>query len=410
MDFDDTPEEAAFRTEARTWLEANAPRPGDPDAWAGMEGAPAGSGAFDEFVERCKQWQRTLSDGGWACLTWPKEYGGQGLTSAHNMIFNQEVGQFGVTLGVLIPGLGFVGPTIIAHGSDEQKARYLPPLVRADEVWCQLFSEPGAGSDLANLRTKAERDGDEFVVTGQKVWNSFAHVADYGILLARTNPDVPKHKGISFFLVDMRSPGIEIRPIRQINGAAKFNEVFLDEVRIPASNVLGEVDGGWAVTHTTLMYERGQIGATRDRKLAQRMIDAARAGGTLDDPVVRQAIARAHTREQILRYFSLKLQTAIRQGKRPGAEASLMKLLVGNHLRDSAVDGMMVAGLDAVAGGEGPIGGDQWKDLLLWQYEVRFGGGTEEIQRNTIGESVLGLPREERVDKDLAFRDVKQSG
>ena len=410
MDFDDTPTEAAFRAEARAWLEANAPKPGDPEAWAGMEGAPAGSDAFTAFVERCRQWQRTLSDGGWACLTWPKEYGGQGMTSAQNMIFNQEVAHFGVTLGVLIPGLGFVGPTIIAHGSDEQKERYLRPMVHADEVWCQLFSEPSAGSDLANLRTRAVRDGDEFVVSGQKVWNSFAHVADFGILLARTNPDVPKHKGITYFLVDMRAPGVEVRPIRQINGAAKFNEVFLDEVRIPADHVLGEVDGGWAVTHTTLMYERGQIGATRDRKLAQRMIDDARRHGSLDDPEVRQAIARAHTREQILRYFSLKLQTAIRQGKRPGAEASLMKLLVGNHLRDSASDGMAISGMDGVAGGDGLIGGDQWKDLMLWQYEVRFGGGTEEIQRNTVGEQVLGLPREERVDKDLAFKDVPQSG
>ncbi|MCE7882907.1 MAG: acyl-CoA dehydrogenase [Actinobacteria bacterium ATB1] len=407
MDFDDTPEEAAFRAKARAWLEENAPLPGSPEAWAGIEGSPSDDGEFAVFLDRCREWQRTLKSSGWACLTWPVEFGGQGLTPAESLIWNQEVANFGVTLGPLIPSLGFVGPTIIAHGTGEQKARHIPPIVSGDAIWCQLFSEPGAGSDLANLATRAVPDGDSWVVSGQKVWNSFAHVADWGILIARTDPERPKHRGITYFLVDMRSPGVTVRPIRQISGAAKFNEVFLDEVRIPAGNVVGEANEGWKVVHTTLRYERSTISGIRDRRLTERLAETAGRRGSAGDPNVRQEIARTYVREQLVRYLTLRLQSAIRRGVAPGPEASVLKLAVGEHLMASAQAGLAISGPGSVAGGDAPVGGDDWKDLLLWQYEVRFGGGTEEIQRNTIGEVVLGLPAEPRVDKDLPYSQVR---
>ncbi len=239
MDFDDTPEEAAFRAEARAWLEAHAP------GHVAPPGARAAGG--DEWVQRCKAWQRALYDGGWAGITWPKEHGGRGGTALEQRIFDQEQARFGVSIGVFAVGIGMVGPTVITHGTEEQRARYLDPLLRGDEVWCQLFSEPAAGSDLAGLATRAVRDGGEFVVDGQKVWTSGAHHSQLGILLARTDPDKPKHRGITYFVVDMATPGIEVRPLRQINGAAHFNEVFLSGVHVPAANVVGRwtVAGAW---------------------------------------------------------------------------------------------------------------------------------------------------------------------
>ena len=243
MDFEDTPEEAAFRAEARAWLESKAtPR----------TGAEGRSMDKPDHVERCKAWQRTLYEGGWAGITWPKEYGGRGGTSMQQIIFNQEQARFDVSVGIFAVAIGMVGPTLIAHATDQQKKRYLDPMLRGGEVWCQLFSEPGAGSDLAGLGTRAIADGDTFVVNGQKVWTSGAHYSDVGILLARTDPDQPKHRGITYFLVDMRTPGIEVRPLRQINGVAHFNEVFLTDVRVPRENIVGEINGGWGVAQTTM--------------------------------------------------------------------------------------------------------------------------------------------------------------
>ncbi|MDQ1431031.1 MAG: hypothetical protein QOF40_1633, partial [Actinomycetota bacterium] len=253
MDFEDSPEDAEFRSEVRAWLQDHAkPRSGSGD-WSRSQDHP-------DYVERCKEWQHTLYEGGWGALTWPVEYGGRGLSGWHQAIFNQEAAHFDVSTGVFAVGIGMCGPTLIAHGSEEQKQRFLPALIRGEEVWCQLFSEPEAGSDLAGLKTRAVRDGDEFVVNGQKVWNSGAHHSDWGILLTRTDPDAPKHKGITYFLVDMRTPGIEVRPLVQITGHAHFNEVFLTDVRIPAKNVVGEVNAGWGPTHTTLANERTLIG------------------------------------------------------------------------------------------------------------------------------------------------------
>jgi alkylation response protein AidB-like acyl-CoA dehydrogenase len=253
---------AAFRAEAREWLEANATRrTRDVNEFkTRMTATDQTQDGELAHVEQCKAWQRKLFDAGFAGIEVPTEYGGQGRTLAEAQAFRQEMAKYEIDTGVFSVGLAMVVPTVLAHGTEEQKRQHVPALLRGDHVWCQLFSEPGAGSDLAGLTTRAERDGDVWVVNGQKVWNSFAHIADWGILLARTDWDVPKHRGITYFLVDMTTPGVEARPLRQITGVAHFNETFLTDVHIPAANVLGEVNGGWGVTQTTLMAERMLIG------------------------------------------------------------------------------------------------------------------------------------------------------
>ena len=254
MDFSDSPREAAFRAEARAFLEAHRPA-----RWR----HPFEDGVDErELLASQKAWQRTLYEHGWAAVLWPREYGGRGAGPIEAIIWNQELARAGLGESIFVVGTAMAGPTIIAHGTPEQKQRYLPPLLRGDEIWCQLFSEPGAGSDLASLATRAVRDGDHWIVSGQKTWCSGGHYADFGILLARTDPTVPKHKGITYFLLDMRSPGIEVRPLRQMSGGAHFNEVFLNEVRVPDANRLGPENGGWAVAMTTLLNERMALGGT----------------------------------------------------------------------------------------------------------------------------------------------------
>jgi alkylation response protein AidB-like acyl-CoA dehydrogenase len=400
VDFDDTPDEAAFRAEARAWLEDHAElRTADALPTMAASNAPG-------HLEACRAWQRTLFDGGWAGLTWPKEYGGGGRSSNEARIFAQEERRFNVSNGMISVAVNMVGPTLIAHGTPEQQARHLEPILRGEELWCQLYSEPSAGSDLAGLRTKAVRDGDSFVVNGQKVWNSGAHDAQYGILLARTNPDVPKHAGITYFLVDMATPGIDVRPLRQITGHAHFNEVFLTDVVIPAENVLGEVDGGWGVAQTTLAAERGMIGGGGAGGGIEPMIDLARSFGRTEDPLVRQELAEAYTRLRLLEFLGLRAQTAVSQGKMPGPEVSVMKLAISDHMEKT---GDLLVALE---GAHGTLGGDdaprdQYAQyLFLGQWSVKLGGGTDQVQRNVIGERVLGLPREARADKDVPFREL----
>jgi len=395
MDFDDTPEEAAFRAEARAWLEANAgPRTGEVDMLRLMDSP--------DFVAAAKAWQRKLYDGGWAGITWPKEYGGRGATSIQNTIFTQEQVKREVATGPFMVGIGMAGPTIIGHGTDAQKERYLDTMLRGEEIWCQLFSEPEAGSDLANLATRAVRDGDEWVVNGQKVWTSQAHHSEWGMLLTRTDPDAPKHRGITYFLLDMKTPGVEIRPLVQITGAAHFNEVFLTDVRIPAENVLGEVNGGWAVTMTTLQNERAAIGgAGRAGTHFEEIAALARSVGKADDPMVRQDLARCFTRFQILRYLGLRTQTALSKGGVPGPESSIMKLILSEHARDN---GELFEQLQGNAG----MLDSTWTTHFLNQWSMRIGGGTDQIQRNAIGERVLGLPAEPRSDKNVPFRELRK--
>ncbi len=394
MDFDDTPEEAAFRAEARAWLEANAIPKGHPDDFSAGMWSTAYS--EDTLIKRSREWQGRLYDGGWAGITWPKEVGGRGGRPIESVIFNQEQAKFGVAVGVFTVAIGMVGPTLLRHGTKEQQARYLPAMLKGDELWCQLFSETEAGSDLANVATRAVRDGDEWVVNGQKVWTSSAQRAEWGILLARTDPEAPKHKGITYFLVDMRSPGIEIRPLRQMTGDAHFSEVFLDDVRIPAANVVGEVDDGWKVAQTTLASERTAIAGGSGGADPPGLIQMAKDLGVSDDPLIRQAVVQAHLMNELLRFLRYRSQTALSKGTAPGPETSVMKLLYARFMQHMTRTAMQVQGPTAMlAGDELPRGG-VWTTKFLHSPSLRIAGGSDQIQGNIIGERVLGLPRDPR--------------
>jgi alkylation response protein AidB-like acyl-CoA dehydrogenase len=404
VDFDDSPDQAAFRAKVGVFLAEHAtPKTGQPAAHAMAHHANSESEAH--HVGSAQAWQATLYDNGWAGITWPVEYGGRGESSVEQMIFNQELARFDVPGSVFAQGIGMAGPTLIRHGSDEQKKRFLGPMLRGDELWCQLFSEPGAGSDLAALATKAERDGDEFVVNGQKVWTSSAHYSDWGILLARTDLDAPKHRGITYFVVDMRSPGIEVRPLRQITGTAHFNEVFLTDVRIPADQVVGDVHAGWGVTMTTLTSERTLIGGGAADPMPG-LLRLADRFGVRNDPIMRQRLVDAYMRHQLIRFLGWRVQSAISRGQLPGPESSILKLA---HTQALSRLGDLALAI------EGPVGGlipdddpeaTAWAFTFLSQWASRIGGGTDEVQRNIVAERVLGLPGAVRVDKDVPFRDL----
>ena len=408
MDFDDTPSEAAFRAEARAWLDANAIPKGHPDDFSAGMWTTAYS--EDIYVKRCREWQGVLAQGGWAGLTWPADVGGRGGRPIESVIFNQEQARYGVSNGVFAIAIGMVGPTLLAHGTDEQKHRYLPAMLRGDEVWCQLFSEPEAGSDLANVVTRAELDGDEWVVTGQKVWTSAAHRAEWGILLARTDLDAPKHRGITYFLVDMASAGIEIRPLRQMTGDAHFSEVFLDEVRVPAHQVLGAVGEGWRVAQTTLASERTAIAGGSGGADPPGLIALAQELGCHRDPLVRQAVVEAHLRSELLRFLRLRSQTALSLGVRPGPETSVMKLVYARFMQQMTTAALHLQGATAMLTEPDlvPRGG-VWTTKFLHSPSLRIAGGSDQIQGNIIGERVLGLPAEARPDKDVPFRQLTRT-
>jgi alkylation response protein AidB-like acyl-CoA dehydrogenase len=387
------PDDERFRARARAWLDEHAPPV--------RERLGAVRNDRERF-DACRSWQRILADGGWAGLTWPREHGGAGLTPVQASIFGEEQARAGVTAGFIASTVGMVGPVLLRHASAGQRDRYLRPLLRGEETWCQLFSEPGAGSDLANLATRARRDGDEFVVDGEKVWTSNAHLCDFAILLARTDPDAPKHRGITFFLVDLHSPGIDVRPLRQITGAAHFNEVFLTGVRIPAANVVGTVDGGWGPARTVLAHEAAVIGGGTAHAASASLIELARTIGRHEEPLVRQALARAYTRETIQDYLKASVQAAVRAGRRPTIDGSVLKVLWAESRRDRArlaVDLLGVAGtLD-----------DTHSRLFLDTLGGCIGGGTNEVHRTMIGERVLALPPEARVDKDVPYRELTRT-
>jgi alkylation response protein AidB-like acyl-CoA dehydrogenase len=404
VDFDDTPEEAAFRAEARAWLEANATPKGHPEDFSAGIWTSAYTEA--EYVARCRAWQRSLAEGGWAGITWPRAVGGRGGRPIEAAIFNQEQARFGVSNGVFAIAIGMVGPTILGHGTPEQQARFLPAMLRGDEVWCQLFSEPEAGSDLANVATRAERDGDGFVVTGQKVWTSTAERAEWGILLARTDPDVPKHRGITYFLVDMASAGIDIRPLRQMTGDAHFSEVFLDGVRVPSTQVLGEVGEGWKVAQTTLASERTAIAGGSGGADPAGLAALAQAFGRADDQLVRQAVVDAHVRSELLRYLRLRSQTALSKGTRAGPETSVMKLAYARFMQQMTTAAIHVQGATGMlAGAQLPAGG-VWTTKFLHAPSLRIAGGSDQVQATIIGERVLGLPAEARADRDVPYREL----
>jgi alkylation response protein AidB-like acyl-CoA dehydrogenase len=412
MDFNDTPEEAVFRAEVRAWLEANA-EPRDPSE---REETLLTRRQDMEVLEQARAWQRRKADAGWACIAWPKEYGGRGVNYIQQVIWHQEEARFRVPPDVFAIGTALAGPTLLLHANEEQKRRYLPPMRRADEVWCQLFSEPAAGSDLAGVRTRAERHGDDWVVNGQKIWTSGAHYSDFGILLARTDPNAQKHAGLTYFIVDMKSAGIEVRPIRQISGGSHFNEVFFTDVRIPDANRVAAVGSGWTVALTTLMAERASLGsgtiglASFDELLAftrRTRIDTCSA---LQDSAVRNRLADFYIRSRGIELAGYRMLTALSNGSMPGPEASFAKLVAARLQQDMADFALELCGpAGAVASRDHEQeeqGVAKWQEAYLWTPALRIAGGTDEVMRNIVAERVLGLPPEIRTDKHIPFKDV----
>jgi alkylation response protein AidB-like acyl-CoA dehydrogenase len=395
MDLSPSPFEAAFQQEIEAWLQSNLSNDFKQSAVRSLPD--------DEQLEKRKAWERKLGESGWLGVSWPKDFGGRGASPMEHVIYLEALFKAGAPDPLNTLGLNLVGPTLIEIGTDEQKHAHLGSMLRGEVVWCQGFSEPNAGSDLAGLQTRADRDGDEWVVSGQKIWSSGAQYSDWCALLARTDQDAPKHKGISFFLVDMKSPGIDVRPIRQISGDAEFNEIYFDNVRVPHENVLGEVNGGWLVANRLLAYERGVITMEMIagyQRLWEELRDFARAteraGMKLAaDPLVRERLARSYVDIQLFRLANLRLLTRYMRGDPPGAETSFMKLLwvdTEQRLNDLAMSLAGPDGLRAPDAVGAPAGGD-WIRQYFMSRAASIYGGTQDIQRNIIAERVYGLPR-----------------
>ena len=355
----------------------------------------------------CVAFQNAVADAGLAGLTYPVEYGGQGLTDAHQRIWRDEASKHPLMTRTLSISQGMCLPMLNEYGTDAQRAAYQADLISARQVWCQMFSEPGAGSDVASLQMRAVRDGDEWIINGQKVWTTLAHIADRGIVIARTDPDQPKHRGISMFIIDMSAPGVEIRPIHQIDGGMRFNEVFLSDVRVPADHLVGELNQGWRLATAMLMYERvaigtGQTGGIQHAR-SDRLIRAAQRRDRIADPVVRQELMRMYSAEVCQSLMAMRTRAEAKAGKTPGPGGSLGKLAgagIAAIYRDLSLS---IIGPGAVAGEDD----NRWALDALTTFASGIAGGTNEIQRNIIGERVLGLPREPSVDKDLPFKDLK---
>lgn len=385
-------DDAAFVAEARAFLAANASlRSGEADWSNGPRGDS--DAAQREFFDRCRSWQATLFDHGFAGISWPREHGGRGGTAWQSVVFAHEQARYDATAGFIAATIGMVGSMLLAHGTEPQKAQHLRRLLRADETWCQLFSEPDAGSDLASLTTRAVRDGDHFVVTGQKVWTSYAQHCDRAVLLARTDPSAPKHRGITAMVVDLRAPGITIRPLRLITGLSHFNEVFLDEVRVPVADVVGEIDAGWSVARSVLAAEATQVGTTADSGTASTLIALAREVGLAADPLVRQAIARAHTDERILGWLDGRVLEAVRRGVQPDVDPSVLKVFWSEaKVRKDLTALSLLGPAGTLYGLDAPRHG-YWNLQVVNRWWATVGGGTSEVHRNMIAERALGLPR-----------------
>jgi alkylation response protein AidB-like acyl-CoA dehydrogenase len=404
VDLSNTPEDEAFRQKVRAWFEQN--RPGQL-----------------ETHEQRRAWHRKLYEAGFIGMGWPKEYGGQAARAMEQAIVGEEMARLGVPGGVNGLGIGFIGPTLIAHGTEAQKQRYIPKILSAEEIWCQLYSEPNAGSDLAGLRTNAVResfeDGEYFVVNGQKVWTSQAHLADFAVLLARTDPDVPKHRGISYFIFDMHAPGVEVRPLKQITGNAEFNEVFFTNVKVPVENLIGAEGQGWELAQTTLGFERGGgvLGrVVHHRSNLQRLMEVCRqlprdGATTLDDPIVRQKLGQMLVEVEVLYYQALRVLSKLDKGQRPGPESSIDKLyysemdkrhqelvqsILGPHGQlERGISAELALHPDGVYGQQD----ESWTYNFLRSRAGTIYSGSSEIQKNIIGERVLRLPREPRADR-----------
>jgi alkylation response protein AidB-like acyl-CoA dehydrogenase len=393
MDLNLSVEEQQFRDELRTWLEANLPTD-----WSQWREKP-----LEEAFPYLRAWQRKLDEGRWAAVSWPKEYGGRGATLMQQAIFWEEMARVQAPSMANVLGLGLIGPTIIAFGTEAQKKRFIPKILSAEEIWCQGFSEPNAGSDLASLQTEARRDQDHYVVNGQKVWTSFGWVADWCELVVRTDPSVPKHKGLTVLLVDMKSPGVEVRPLRQMTGESEFNELFFRDVRVPAENVLGKVNDGWNVAISTLMFERGSYGARLHllfKRNIERLIELSRTfprngPAAAQDPLMRQKLAQCYAEIEIMRLNQLRAFSRITSTGVPGPEGSIQKIFwseLNQRLQQIAQE--MLGPYGQLIGGD-----SRAVDHGLWSYGyLRTRGntieaGTSEVQRNIIGHFVLGLPR-----------------
>ncbi len=405
MDFHDTPEEAAFRAEARTFLAQYATRDDirPPDRRE----------TRDTFLARAKRWQQVKHDHGWAGIHWPEAYGGRDATPMQRVIWGQEESKYDVPTAPFVIGLGMCAPTLMAYATEEQKRAFLPPMASGQDIWCQLFSEPAGGSDLANMQTRAERDGDDWVVNGQKIWTSGAHYADYGILVTRSDPTVPKHQGLTFFFLDMHSPGIEIRPIKQISGQANFNEVFFTDVRIPDAQRLGGVGQGWQVSMTTLMNERLAVGGSGGADV-QDMIRLAQSVDIDDKPAitdraVRAKIAEWYCKSSGLKYTKARVLSALSRGATPGPENSIAKIVNAGILQDMGTFGLDLLDMGGILTDpeRAPFDG-KFYDAFMRSPAMRIAGGTDEILRNIIAERVLGLPQDIRVDKGVPFNQVPQ--
>jgi len=404
MNFEDSPEEAAYRQKVRTWIAANAPdmshlTPEERRPWQ------------DKHKEVASKWQAIKADAGYGCISWPKAWGGAEGTAIEEAIFNQEEARAGLQFNYFTTGLHMLLPALLEHNKDEVSLSLIPPAIRGDKIWCQLFSEPSSGSDSAGVRSAAVKDGDDWVINGQKVWNSGAQIADYGMLIARTDPDVPKHKGLTAFWLDMKTPGVEVRPIKMMSGDNELNEVFLTDVRIPNSQRVGEVGGGWKVIISTLMNERAAFGSVsglnwRDMmKLAKQV--ASWEGTAMDDPAFREWLADLYIDAEAVRLLSFRTLTSLSKGTAPGPEGSVGKLLwsgMAQNLSSQALDILDHGGL--LDDPEMALMNGAFQHRFLWAPGLRLGGGTDEIMKNIIAERVLGLPGDVRVDKNVPFRDI----
>ena len=382
MDFDLTPAERAYRDEVRTWLRANRPE------WADRDDEDASSGTW---LQRRAAWQRKLYDAGYVGLNWPKEYGGRGATLMEQVILGQEMVEARAPGPINVIGLGMGGPVIIAHGTEEQKRRYLSRILSAEEIWCQGFSEPNAGSDLSALQTRAVDMGDHYVVTGQKVWTTLAHVSSWCLLLTRERQEENPRRGLTYLIVDMKSPGVEVRPLVQITGEAEFNEVFFNEVTVPKEQVLGRAGQGWDVAITTLLHERGTLGTTLANQASvtvRELIDHARGSGRTGERLIRQAVAQHFIEARTLQLVGQRAVTSVMKTGIPGPEGSIMKLFyseLNQRMQETAIDLM------------GPAGqvenGNRWQYGFLRSRANTIEAGTSEVLRNILAERVLGLPR-----------------
>ncbi len=415
MDFNDTPEEAAFRKKVRSWIDANAPKHLESELKRASFGS---SGVVSEDpIEAGKAWQKKKAEAGWACLHWPKEYGGGACTPIERVIWGQEEGVYSVLSGPFTIGHGMCGPTVMEWATEKQKEELLPPLASGEEIWCQLFSEPASGSDLAGLRTRAVKADDgsgDWIINGQKIWTSGAQNSDWGLLITRTDPDVPKHKGLTMFFLSMKTPGVKVVPIKQANGASGFNEVYFDNVRIPDAQRLGGVGEGWKVSLTTLMNERLSIGSGMSagfpelfRFCMEADLDGEPAVG---DSNVRSKLAQFAVRQSGLKYTGMRAISALSKGETPGPENSIGKLVAGATMQELAMFALDLQGESGVLWNEDSPQNGRFQAMLMRSPATRIEGGSDEILRNIIGERVLGLPGDIRVDKDVAFKDIPTSG